>query len=703
MQIEEDHAILKADIVITLSQRSLDLTGLQVFDRVLAPQEIVAVAEQLRDDATHVAQNKHLRPRDIAGLYAVDVAVAHPNRTSACEACAAGFYKDVAGSAPCDGCGLGKFFNGPVPGIFESESCFYCLEGSYQDTPGQVACKACSQNSSSAAGAIHESMCMCKPAYGKADIFAVDWLFAGDSDGAACEQVCNATMDTICHDPAFPDAYVKNLLPIPTPVIALDDAFFDLATLDYVRFEPAFWDMHRHHGFTVVTKVRWSHVGDDPLLPAAPTFIERATYRQTVLAVDFTDFVLHMGRDAAERTLFFSINGSGFECGVHGAQMPWKNDDNNILARTWWTLVWQHNTQQNLTVINITADPVFADIAMASTDLTHTYNMSCVLPLFGPLRASEAVVGNGLGSHKNQPLYGDVAGLYVWDRLLPPSQVQEIVAGIRIDDAFLPAITDTSVDPDPACDAQRPWNCFPSTPRPSAGLSGRRRASLPGNDQVPAVVYGYYHTGKLCAGGFDLNLEGVFGTLVETTTTTGWCTTLQELGAKIWYLSPPSQPDYFESANSNPIQLESTTSFLFSSNGGFTIILKFDDHGSRRNAIFYELHVDNFCEMWLIQETFLSKLMFSVRNLETGSSCDLEIDYSGFDVIKMSITFNYISGELKAAYDVIDYEYNELGTVLQESARDSRLVVQQCHVDAQIPDIALSEKSSSAITHKIGG
>ena len=216
-------------------------------------------------------------------------------------------------------------------------------------------------------------------------------------------------------------------------------------------------------------------------------------------------------------------------------------------------------------------------------------------------------------------------------------------------------------------------------------------------------MYGYYHTGKLCAGGFDLNLEGVFGTLVETTTTTGWCTTLQELGAKIWYLSPPSQPDYFESANSNPIQLESTTSFLFSSNGGFTIILKFDDHGSRRNAIFYELHVDNFCEMWLIQETFLSKLMFSVRNLETGSSCDLEIDYSGFDVIKMSITFNYISGELKAAYDVIDYEYNELGTVLQESARDSRLVVQQCHVDAQIPDIALSEKSSSAITHKIGG
>ena len=141
VQIEEGFAILNANIVITLSQRSLDLSGLQLFDRVLAPQEIVAVADQLRDDATHVAQNEHLRPRDIAKLYAVNVAVAHPNRTSSCEACAAGFYKDVAGTAPCAGCGLGKFFNATVPGIFESESCFYCLEGTYQDEEGSSGCK----------------------------------------------------------------------------------------------------------------------------------------------------------------------------------------------------------------------------------------------------------------------------------------------------------------------------------------------------------------------------------------------------------------------------------------------------------------------------------------------------------------------------------------------------------------------------------
>ena len=107
------------------------------------------------------------------------------------------------------------------------------------------------------------------------------------------------------------------------------------------------------------------------------------------------------------------------------------------------------------------------------------------------------------------------------------------------------------------------------------------------------------------------------------------------MGAKSWYISPFSQPDYFN--DSTAISLGTTQNFLFNSNGGFTLLLKTKDGGmgSAEYGTYFQLYVDNVIRISVTKISDMD-VMVSMHNLIRDKYCYFDTDARAWSVAQQS-------------------------------------------------------------------
>ena len=171
------------------------------------------------------------------------------------------------------------------------------------------------------------------------------------------------------------------------------------------------------------------------------------------------------------------------------------------------------------------------------------------------------------------------------------------------------------------------------------------------------------------------------------------CATLVAMGAKSWYLSPSTQPDFFDTATA--ISLGASTSFSFASNRGLTLLFK-----TKKLGNWYDLFN---LKIVGVMKILITPQLSSMRNQLVIEDANDKMCAIGFfdriwDVLEIAISYNASSNEVRA------YGHNiriaaQQGVLVGTSFPFSMST--NCPEGFLLPDVDLADYAPSDVHHEI--
>ncbi len=170
------------------------------------------------------------------------------------------------------------------------------------------------------------------------------------------------------------------------------------------------------------------------------------------------------------------------------------------------------------------------------------------------------------------------------------------------------------------------------------------------------------------------------------------CATLVAMGAKSWYLSPSTQPDFFDTATA--ISLGASTSFSFASNRGLTLLFK-----TKKLGTSYDLFNLNTDAMKILVKPQSSSDQNLLEILDANDKqCIIGFFDRKWDVLEIAVSYNASSNQVRAYGHNIRIGWQ--GGVLVETSSPFSMST-NCPEGFILPDVDLADYAPSDVHHEI--